>query len=620
MTVSIRTATFAAQPAQPARLAEPRRSTDHQALRRPLSDRKAFWLTMAALLVLFGLLQNPFWVPAGDSEVYIAIARNLARGDGYQFNGEPVAMVPPGWPAMMAGLMKVAPSFLALKLLAMSCMLAALACAYWICRRFVAPGSAALVVLLTALLSPVYQATFWLISESAFCLISAASLLVAFQVKEGPRQWWRIALLAGLCAAAVLVRWAGVLGVLLVVAVLLDGQILPRLNRRWAAAALCGLVTVGTFIALRQVLSGTPEQRAATKEVTGEQAVPEPPPATRPITGSTEQVAHAYSLITSPTGRNGYLERVVGWGRWLGWLYWQPFRAAAGSRAIEVAGNLVGWLLLLLLFVPALTGVVRRQWLWLAVLVYCGVLAINWPSPNARYLVPVAFLLTLGVVLAAQQLHAAWSHPLWRGGVRAGLVAFALGVVLCNGALWAVETSIARSGDFYGAYEAGTNQHLIAAARYLNRLDLQDGEIAVTPRYQNLNRRRSSPFGLRATTLLTGKTVMSLPKQWQKYPPSAHLSRWLARNGVKYYIHQAPLSPWRVWHFRVGWWQESRTGKPAQDGGPPWQLWRVEPSGRMVLIKLKPSSAWPTRVPGLDQADGIGSAAAAKPASGETRR
>ena len=44
------------------------------------SDARVFPLLIAALLVLDGLLQNPYWVPAGDSELYTAAARSMAQG------------------------------------------------------------------------------------------------------------------------------------------------------------------------------------------------------------------------------------------------------------------------------------------------------------------------------------------------------------------------------------------------------------------------------------------------------------------------------------------------------------------------------------------------------------
>src|SRR5438128_1527421 len=152
-------------------------------------SRKYFFLTLAALIALYSLLQNRFWVPSGDSEVYISIARNLARHDGYKFNGQPVQMVPPGWPVVMAAVMTVTHYFLPLKLLAMSCVIGFLGVAFWIVRRFVPPRQAMLIVLLTGILSHVYPAAYWLISEGMFCFVSALTILVAMQIREGRQEW-----------------------------------------------------------------------------------------------------------------------------------------------------------------------------------------------------------------------------------------------------------------------------------------------------------------------------------------------------------------------------------------------------------------------------------------------
>ena len=48
------------------------------ALERDIADRIYFPVTMLVLLFLYLLLQNPYWVPAGDSELYTAVARSLA--------------------------------------------------------------------------------------------------------------------------------------------------------------------------------------------------------------------------------------------------------------------------------------------------------------------------------------------------------------------------------------------------------------------------------------------------------------------------------------------------------------------------------------------------------------
>jgi hypothetical protein len=167
---------------------------------------------------------------------------------------------------------------------------------------------------------------------------------------------------------------------------------------------------------------------------------------------------------------------------------------------------------------------------------------------------------------------------------------------------------------------------LLAASRYLNDVGAEDGRIAINPRYVNLNRPRISHFGLRVTNLLTGKAVVSLPRRYQGGAPGAVLGRWLSRNGIDYYIHQAAVSPWRVWHFRVAWWQRVRTGEAPVDPNSGWQLYEVGPRGEMTRIDLEPSRNWPTRVPGLERDDGaaaaavVGAPAAAPRRPGEPER
>ena len=639
--------------------------------RHPL-DRKIFAGLTLTLLALYGLLQNPYWVPSGDSEVYISIARDLVRGYGYQFNGQPVAMVPPGWPWVMAAVMKVSPYFLPLKLVAMGCVIGSMLLGYWCVRRFTTPGVAALVIVMTALLTHVYQATFWLISEGLFCLVTSATFLLAFQVREGKRQAWRIGLLAALCGAAVLVRWAGLIGAAVVVAILLDRQFWPRLNRQWLAAALCTAVTFGTFYVLREVMSVTDEQARAARAFGGagestDADAPAEPVAAAPTTMQTfsmqQEVSKGYDLITTTTKGKGYDDRFLGLGRWFSWLYWQPFRAAAGSPVIEGTANAVGWVVLLLLLIPTASAVRRKEWVWLGVMLYCLALGMNWPAPNARYYVPVAFLLTMGVFAAIDHLRnrpvrgwvwawlalaafaatmpltmPAWMYLTWRDvwpvvaaalfmaglvgvpqlierwrglpaqtvflpALRTCVVLFVGGTLLCNALLWGVDVWVARAGDFYARYEAGMNQNLIAAARFLNEHgeEFRDGQVVITPSYVNLNRRRSSPFGLRALVLLTGRPVVALPGKWQDVPPSPKLARWMAARDFEYYVHQEPVNPWRVWHFRVAWWQMLRTGQvPEREVVSGWELYRVDQeAGRMHKVKLDPAPNWPTRVPGL---------------------
>jgi hypothetical protein len=514
----------------------------------------------------------------------------------------------------MAGGMRITPYFLPLKLLAMSFMIASLTLSYCIVRRFLSPAKSAAVILLTAVISHVYQASYWLVSESSFCLASSSALLLAMQIAEGRRHVWRIALLLGLCAAAIVIRWAGMLGVLLVVAALLEGQLKPRLTRPWVTAVLVVLIGFATFIGLRKALRGTPEQTAAAADMvtgTGEDMGAAPgAESAPPITGAANQSAKAYHLF--PSG--SYADRFLNWGRWFSYLYWQPFRAAGASTLILATATVTGWLVIAALGVLVVAAARRRQWIWPAIGLYTLALALGWTNVNARYFVPIAFLLTLAMFLASDELIVLGAnHPYWRRAIVAAFVLFVGSVALCNGALYAVEMSIARSERFYARYEDGLNVSLIAACQWLNALPTPpaDDEIAVSQRYTNLNRSKASPFGLRATVLLTGKEIITPRFKDTNDPPNSNsragrdVRRWLNSKGIKYYLYQPEISPWRVWHFRLGWYEKMQTGHTAEKDNAGWVLYRCAPGAGKGKdaddwIPVRPSKFQPvTRVPGL---------------------
>ncbi len=563
---------------------------------------------LGLLLTLYLLLQNRYWIPSGDGEFYVAAARNIATGQGYRFNGLPIASAPPGWAAMMAVVMKFTPYFLPLKLLAMSCMIASLMLGYAIVRRFVAPPQAFAVIALTAIVSHVYQATYWLISESSFCLATSASILIAMQISEGRREKWRIALLLSLCAAAVSIRLAGLLNILLVIAALLDGQCKPRRSTLWVAAALVLVVTIGTFAGFYLGQRVTAQELAAGTGV----AIPEenaseglPPP----MNGAADQTAHTYQLF--PHGSLG--DKFLNWGHWFSFFYWQPLRIAGGSWKIAALSALLGWTLIALLAVLVIGATKRRQWIWLGTGLYAGALAMRWSVVNARYYVPIAFLITLGIFLAAELLlraSAVCSHArVCRVTIHTLFVLFISTVVICNVATYAVEVSIARDAKFYQRYDAGMDQSMIAACQYLNSLPPndrpRDREISVSQRYTNLGRSRAMPSALRQAVMLTGRSLITPPFKSTAVSPAAptgkglSIRRWLLSRGVRYYLWQPPISPWRVWHFRVPWLEKVRTGHTAEVDASSWQLFRLNDDLTVTQLPLPQRCEPVTHVPGL---------------------
>ncbi len=644
MTVTPRTATYSSPALEQTSVPAPVAATRALAA-EARRDRWVFLGTMGVVTLMFLLLQNPYWVPAGDSEVYISVARSMVMGEGYRFNGQPVAMVPPGWPTALAIVMWISPSFLVLKLFTMLCMLGAMAITYWICRRWVSPLWASFVVLTMATLSHVGQATFWLISEGLFCLVTCWSILLALQIKErfstgvGQVGWWRVALLALLCAVAVLVRWAGVLGILPVTAILLRGESPWRVfldfkryltgggwrepvtpaTRLWATILVAGLTASVTFIGLRKMLAGWETSESAPLTSVSMADGGGGGGETEGVNSGGRQlilvdrlVGMQYNIIsTSGFGGTTYKDRFVGWGRWFSWLFWQPFRAGMGDPLIDLGAQFFGWSIIGLLLFAAGYGAARREWMWLAMLAYTGALTMNWPNVNPRYYVPVFFLLMIGLLTSANALRS-FGHWSWRGAITVLWWMFLGSVLLTNVGIWAKEMQVARSDDFYAEYEAGLNQTIISANRYLaQQPDLKDAEVVVTPSYINLGKKRQSQFALRATTMLTNRDTINLPRERQ-WPPGTKLAWWCQHYGIKYYLHQHAISPWRVWHFRVPEaWQERVQGSPVDKMEAGWKLYRVVPfvpavpgvidevPPKLVPIDTPPGRDWPTRVPGM---------------------
>src|SRR5678815_1689521 len=85
----------------------------------PRPDVKYWLIGTAILAVAYLLLQNGKFVSGPDTAFYNSVARNLALGRGFNFNGAVVGRIPPLWPALLAAGMKVSGSFALLNILPM---------------------------------------------------------------------------------------------------------------------------------------------------------------------------------------------------------------------------------------------------------------------------------------------------------------------------------------------------------------------------------------------------------------------------------------------------------------------------------------------------------------------
>ncbi|MEW6529610.1 MAG: glycosyltransferase family 39 protein [Thermodesulfobacteriota bacterium] len=68
-----------------------------------LPTRKLGVALAVCVVAQFLLIVNGSWTATPDSALYLSLARSLASGQGYVFNGEPHTLVPPGFAAILAG-------------------------------------------------------------------------------------------------------------------------------------------------------------------------------------------------------------------------------------------------------------------------------------------------------------------------------------------------------------------------------------------------------------------------------------------------------------------------------------------------------------------------------------
>jgi hypothetical protein len=187
-----------------------------------------------------------------DDAIYVILGRALASGAGYRYlhlPGTPHAThYPPGYPALLAILWRVAPQFPDNVLLferANACLLGVAAAAgYMLVRRgtpLAAPWAAAVAILGTATVPSLALATV-ILSESLFLAVLLGALVaseavVAPEQRDSPDRWGAVApAIAGmLCGAVGLVRTVGIVVLPAAIAVCL-------IRRRPRAACVIGVV------------------------------------------------------------------------------------------------------------------------------------------------------------------------------------------------------------------------------------------------------------------------------------------------------------------------------------------------------------------------------------------
>jgi len=452
-------------------------------------------VAIAASAVFYALLVNSSWHVTSDSGLYLGLARSLAEGQGYTFNFEPHALVPPGYPAMLAAARTtLGGGFLDLRIIHAALGWLTGVLVFMAMRRLYGNDMAFAVFLIYVPSYSLFNRSAYFLSDVPFAAAVWLALLATAWAMEsarggvmgegdaggerrGARTRWPAALAAGLalslCPLLRVTGWGIVVAAIAVMALEWRRQGPAAWLRLAVAAAVAVAAPLAWAIWIRQA--------AAEGHLTYQAAV----------------LAKGSGLLLSYLRTAcGYVDETGSAMLGIGGLRWGVGLIAAGPAAVGAAALL------------------RRRDLLLPVVVlvqYAGLCAGN---PGERYLIailPALYLFAaVGAVAIAQ---AAWRATAPRK-LQAGLAAIALVVLAINlghdcKSIWRARTAPAggsEQADWQCWFEAaawlkdhgiadpaarrvilthqGNIVHFLTGMRFVPTQTLpKDGRMAVRPDY-----------------------------------------------------------------------------------------------------------------------------------------
>ncbi|HEY7087505.1 MAG TPA: hypothetical protein VH518_05405 [Tepidisphaeraceae bacterium] len=545
-----------------------------QQLTHPREVRQVGVALAIALMIIYALLLNPYWVRHGDSEVFLSLGRSLARGEGFRFNGQPVSTVPPGWPIVLSGAMKLTSRLLLLKLIPMGSIIGFLMISYAVLCRYTKPLVAALCVLTAGMLQPVFGLSYMFFSDPLFALLCWAALWQAVRIGEGDTPPWRLALVVALTAAATAVRWNSLFWCALLVGAMVKGDLWPRLDRRWATAGITFAVALAVFFGLRHSMRVDPSGIDPRYD---------------------EFLSGQYGILDDDTVTVTVGERLSHCGMWISGLLAYP---AMQQKATRELCNVLGWILIGIMCIPTIAHAKRRDWLTLAVMLHLAVLFARWASPLPRYIMLLAPLILWMIYDGITRCFALL--PMRLAPVRTALLNAVFAVLISgNGVIYLTELLVMRNHHFYQRVEGGTIKELVDAAWYLDRLPKSSTpyEIAISPRRMNLDHEYFTGGHFRALNFLTNRPILSVPSEPEELcrEPDADVIKWLKEHNARFYLYEPPIWVIMPGHFSL---LTSSQGIPINKSETEWRLYEIV-GDEARRVELEPTEGWPRNVPGL---------------------
>lgn len=177
-----------------------------------VSRNRRRWVWGVSLVVLLVYLAgiSPHWWVGEDGALYLCLGRNLALGKGYTLAGEAHTLVPPGYPGLLAVLMRIgADSFLAMNVVMGLMGLGSAVVCYLLLRELVHRDWALLLGGLFALSNELFQRSGEVLSDVPLTLMVLMAIWLymrGLRVERADRRGWEIASLLLIAACWVHLR------------------------------------------------------------------------------------------------------------------------------------------------------------------------------------------------------------------------------------------------------------------------------------------------------------------------------------------------------------------------------------------------------------------------------